>query len=152
MSKVLDFAISDRNFFFSVLLIYLCIFFLSASVQKEGLLRSEFWPFGNSQLSWVDGCFDFFTARYHQAMKTIVHTDYGSWKMCMNTTVAQIDRMFSFIWKHKLDMESNSTTKCKQPPCRKFTIPPFSNLVLDSCLKFLYFPPFLLNQHKNRCV
>ena len=65
MFKVLDFAISDRNFFFSVLLIYLCIFFLSASVQKEGLLRSEFWPFGNSQLSWVDGCFDEFKVRLH---------------------------------------------------------------------------------------
>ena len=35
MFKVLDFVISDRNFFFSVLLIYLCIFFLSASVQKR---------------------------------------------------------------------------------------------------------------------
>ena len=34
-------------------------------------------------------------------MKTIVYADYGSWKMCMNTMVAQIDRMFSFIWKHK---------------------------------------------------
>ena len=84
-------------------------------------------------------------------MKTIVYADYGSWKMCMNTMVAQIDRMFSFIWKHKPGMKSNSTAKCKKPPCRKFTIPPFSNLVLDSCLEFLYFLPFL-NLHKNRCL
>ena len=41
---------------FSVLL----IFTLGGAHQyrKEGLLRSEFLPFGNSQLSWVDGCFD----------------------------------------------------------------------------------------------
>ena len=41
---------------FSVLLI---IFWGEAHLyKKEGLLRSEFWPFGNSQLSSVDGCFD----------------------------------------------------------------------------------------------
>ena len=38
------------------------------------------------------------TARFHKAMKPIVYADYGSWKMCMNTTVAQIDRMFSFTY------------------------------------------------------
>ena len=112
-------------------------------MQKEGLLRSEFWPFGNSQLSWVDGCFDFFTAKFHQAMKTIVYADYGSWKMCMNTMVAQIDRMLSFIWKHKPGMKSNSTTECKQSPCRKFTFPPFLDLVLDCCLKFILFSSIL---------
>ena len=26
--------------------------------KKEGFFRSDFWPFGNSQLSWVHGCFD----------------------------------------------------------------------------------------------
>ena len=151
MFKVLDFVISDRNFFFLFCLFIYVFFFWVHQYKKEGFLRSEFWPFGNSQLSWVDGCFDFFTAKFHQAMKTIVYADYGSWKMCMNTMVAQIDIMFSFIWKHKPGMKSNSTAKCKKPPCRKFTVPPFSNLVLDSCLEFLFFLPFL-NLHKNRCV
>ena len=41
---------------FSVLLII--IFGGAHLYKKEGLLRSDFWPFGNSQLSWVDGCFD----------------------------------------------------------------------------------------------
>ena len=59
-------------------------------------------------------------------------------------------------------MKSNITTKCSQPPRRKFTYPPFLRLVLDfflfctatcthSCLISLYFLPFL-NPHKNRCV
>ena len=65
--------------------------------RKEGLLRSEFWPFGNSQLSKVDGCFDWFSARLHKAMKPIVCVDNGSWKVCMNTPVGQIDKMFSFM-------------------------------------------------------
>ena len=48
MFKVLDLAISDRNsvFCFAYLFIY---FFLSVSVQ----------------LNRVEGCFDFFTARFH---------------------------------------------------------------------------------------
>ena len=65
---------------------------------------------------------------------------YGSWKMCMNTLVAQIDKMFSFVCKHIINLI-----------CRKFTFPPLLDLVLDSCLKSLYFLPFL-NPHKNRCV
>ena len=66
MFKVLDLAISDHNslFCFAYLFIYLFIhlFFRAHQYKKEGLLRSEFRPFGNSQLSRVDGCFDFFTA------------------------------------------------------------------------------------------
>ena len=144
MFKVLGtIAISDRDFIlcFACLFIYLFIYlFLSASIQKRRFTRSDFWPFGNSQLSWVDGCFDCFTARFHQAMKPIVQADYGSWKMCMNTLVAQIDKMFSFVCKHIINLI-----------CRKFTFPPLLDLVLDSCLKSLYFLPFL-NPHKNRCV
>ena len=41
---------------FSVLLII--IFWGAHQYKKEGLLQSDLWPFGNSQLSWVDGCFD----------------------------------------------------------------------------------------------
>ena len=58
----------------------------------------------------------------------------------MNTLVAQIDKMFSFVCKHIINLI-----------CRKFTFPPLLDLVLDSCLKSLYFLPFL-NPHKNRCV
>ena len=60
--------------------------------------------------------------------------------MCMNTLAAQIDKMFSFVCKHIINLI-----------CRKFTFPPLLDLVLDSCLKSLYFLPFL-NPHKNRCV
>ena len=65
--KVLDLAISDRNsiFYFAYLFIYLLFFFWAHQYKKEGLLRSEFQPFGNSQLSRLEGCFDFFTARFH---------------------------------------------------------------------------------------
>ena len=59
MFKVLDFVISDRNFFFLFCLFIYVFFFWVHQYKKEGFLRSEFWPFGNSQLSWVDGCFDF---------------------------------------------------------------------------------------------
>ena len=30
-------------------------------------------------------------------MKPIVYADYGSWKVCMNTLVGLIDKMFSFL-------------------------------------------------------
>ena len=85
-------------------------------------------------------------------MKPIVYTDYGSWKMCMNTMVAQIDRMLSFIWKHKPGMKSNSTTECKQSPCRKFTFSPFLDLVLDCCLKFILFSSILKSAQTQVCV
>ena len=52
MFNVLDLAISDRNFIFSLaclfiyLFIYLFIFFSERiSAKNEGLLPSEFWPF-----------------------------------------------------------------------------------------------------------
>ena len=64
MFKVLDFVISDRNFFF-LFCLFIYVFFFWVHRYKKGFLRSEFWPFGNSQLSWVDGCFDFFTAKFH---------------------------------------------------------------------------------------
>ena len=48
-----------------------------------------------SQLSWVDGCFDCFTNKLHEAMKPIVDAANGSWKVCMNTLVGQIDTIFS---------------------------------------------------------
>ena len=62
----------------------------------------------------------------------------------------------------RVPIESNSTSNCRQPPCRKCTFPPFLRLVLDlflfctttcthSCLKSLYFLPFL-NPLNNRCV
>ena len=62
----------------------------------------------------------------------------------------------------RVPTESNSTSNCRQPPCRKCTFPPFLRLVLDlflfctttcthSCLKSLYFLPFL-NPLNNRCV
>ena len=92
-------------------------------------------------------------------MKPIVCADKGSWKVCMNTLVGQVDKMFSFS---KPPMESNSTSNRRQPPCRKCTFPPFLRSVLDfflfctatcthSCLKSLYFLSFL-NPLKNRCV
>ena len=67
--KILDLAISDRNsiFCFAYLFIYLFVlfFFWAHQYKKEGLLRSEFRPFGNSQLSRVEGCSDFFTAKFY---------------------------------------------------------------------------------------
>ena len=30
-------------------------------------------------------------------MKPIVYADNGSWKVCMNTLVGQIDKIFSFM-------------------------------------------------------
>ena len=62
----------------------------------------------------------------------------------------------------RVPIESNSTSNCRQPPCRKCTFPPFLRLVLDlflfctttcthSCLKSLYFLPFL-NPLNNRYV
>ena len=56
-------AINDCNYIFCFAYHY--FWGERVSTKKEGLLRSEFWPFGNSQLSWVDGCFDGFTARLH---------------------------------------------------------------------------------------
>ena len=58
-------------------------------------------------------------------MKPIVYADYGSWKVYMNALVGQIDKIFSFM-EIQTPMESNSTTKCRQPPCRNFTFPPAS--------------------------
>ena len=73
-----------------------------------------------------------------------------------------LDRLIkcSLLWKPKPPMESTSTSNCRQPPYRKCTFPPFLGLVLDfflfctatcthSCLKSLYFLPFL-NPLKNR--
>ena len=62
----------------------------------------------------------------------------------------------------RVPIESNSTSNCRQPPRRKCTFPPFLRLVLDfflfctatcihSCLKSLYFLPFL-NPLNKRCV
>ena len=90
----------------------------------------------NSQLSWVEKCFDFFTARFHYAMKPIVYADYGLWKIYMNTLDTKTEKMFFFveIQKHKPAMESNSTTKCRQPPGMQIVY--FSTL-LGLCLRFL---------------
>ena len=62
----------------------------------------------------------------------------------------------------RVPIESNSTSNCRQPPRRKCTFPPFLLLLLDfflfctatcthSCLKSLYFLPFL-NPLNNKCV
>ena len=62
MFKVLDLAISDRNsiFCFAYLFIY---FFLSVSAKKK-----VYFDLSSGHLETatrVEGCFDFFTARFH---------------------------------------------------------------------------------------
>ena len=60
-------------------------------------------------------------------MNPVVFADNGSWKVCMNTLVGQIDRMFAFM-----------ETQTQTTPCRKFTFPPFLRLVLDFFLFCIY--------------
>ena len=120
-------------------------------------------------MSWVEKCFDFFTARFHYAMKPIVYADYGLWKIYMNTLNTKTEKMFSFveIQKHKPARESkNSTTKCRQPPgmqkvyfstllrlCLRF-LPLLHCYLYRPYLKSLYFFKFSssLKSSQNRCV
>ena len=119
-------AISDRDFIFCFANLFIYLFISERiNTKKKGLLRSDFWPFGNSQLSWVDGCFDCFTARFHYGMKPIVYADYGSWKMCMNTLVAQIDKMFSFVRNINLAWNRTAQPNANNPMQKVY----FSTLV-----------------------
>ena len=49
-----------------------------SSAQKNKCYFDLFLGFlENSQVSWIEKCLDFFTARLHYAMKPIVYADYG---------------------------------------------------------------------------
>ena len=65
--KFLDLTISDRNsiFCFAYLFIYLFIYLFSERISTKKKVYFDLRPFGNSQLCRVEGCFDFFTARFH---------------------------------------------------------------------------------------
>ena len=68
--KVLDLAISDRNsnFCFAYLFIYLFILFFSEHISTKKKVYFDLSSGHLETASWigrVEGCFDFFTARFH---------------------------------------------------------------------------------------